>query len=244
MRTYKQSGFTIIELMLFLAITGALTVGILVGSSSAIGRQRYRDSVTSFKGHVQEQYGQIANVVNSEVNNLVCTQSGNTVQLEDESQQPRGTSDCLLMGRFLLIEGTSITTYNLIGQPIPGASGGDDTTTLSSYALAIQAPETYDISWGARIVNPQSTDDSLASVLIVRSPLSGSILTYVQDGDYRVNIRDMLNDTNMEPKDFCVDSGAGPVVGKRLAVRINARAANQSAIEIPLDSLEESPVCD
>ncbi len=244
MRTQKQSGFTIIEVMLFLAITGALTVGILVGSGAAIGRQRYRDSVTSFKGHIQEQYGQIANVVNGEANNFVCTQSGNTVLFEDENQQPRGTSDCLIMGRFLLIEATTITAHNLIGQPIPGAIGGDDTSTLAGYALAIQSPEIYDVSWGARIVGPQSTNDSLASVLIVRSPLSGSLLTYVQDGDYRSNIRDMLSDSNMAQKDFCVDSGGRSAIGNRMAVRINARAANQSAIEIPLDSLEDSPVCD
>ena len=39
-----QNGFTIIEVMLFLAITGMLAAAILVGSGVAIGQQRYRDS--------------------------------------------------------------------------------------------------------------------------------------------------------------------------------------------------------
>ena len=241
MRTHRQSGFTIIEVMLFLAITGALAVGILMGSGAAIGQQRYRDSVSSFKGHIQEQYGQIANVVNSEVQNSVCSQSGDTVLFDDRSQQPRGTSDCLVMGRFMLVEPTTVTAYNLIGQPDPSARGVDDTEVLKTYALALQSPETYDISWKARIVEPKSNDGSLTSVLIVRSPLSGSILTYVQDGDHRSTIRDMISNTAMEQKDFCVDSGGGSAMVNRLSVRINAKATNQSAIEIPL---EKDDVCD
>lgn len=236
-----SSGFTIIEVMLFLAITGALTVGILVGSGVAIGQQRYRDSVNSFKGLIQEQYGQIANVVNSEAEKPVCSRSGGTLLFDDENQQARGTSDCVVMGRFLFIDATNVTAYNLVGEPPASEVDDDDTTALRSYAFALQSPEEHEVSWGARIVEPKTTSDSLTSVLIVRSPLSGSILTYVEDGDHRSNIIAMIDDANMAQKDFCVDSGGGSAMANRLAVRINAKAANQSAIEIPL---EEDNVCD
>lgn len=242
MSTPTRSGFTIIEVMLFLAITGALTIAILVGSGAAIGQQRYRDSVNSFKGLVQEQYSQIANVINSEVQNPVCSPSGAALLFSGESGQSRGTSECLVIGRFLLVEPTKVTTYNLIGQPPTGATGSDDSTTLRGYAVAAQSPEAYEISWGARIVEPRTEDGSTTSVLIVRSPLSGSILTYVQDGDHLSSIRGMIDDDNMVQKDFCIDSSGGlSALARRQAVRINAKAANQGAIEIPL---EEDNVCD
>lgn len=237
----RRSGFTIIEVMLFLAITGALSVAILVGSGAALGQQRYRDSVNSFKGLIQEQYGQIANVVNSEAKKPNCIRNGGNLVFDADSQRDRGTSECLVIGRFLLVNGEQVSTYNVIGQPGNTEGSGDDTTVLGGYAISLQSPEVHEVSWRARIVEPKSDNESLTSVLIVRSPVSGSMLTYVQDGDQTANVKGMIQDTNMVEKVFCVDSMGGSAMGSRLAVRINAKAANQSAIEIPL---EEESVCD
>ena len=160
----RRSGFTIIEVMLFLAITGALSVAILVGSGAALGQQRYRDSVNSFKGLIQEQYGQIANVVNSETEKPNCVRSGGNLSFDVDNQRARGTSECLVIGRFLLVNGEEVSTYNVIGQPGAGDDTGDDTAILGGYALSLQSPEVHEVSWGARIVEPQSDNESLTSV--------------------------------------------------------------------------------
>lgn len=253
MRTQKRSGFTIIEVMLFLAITGALTVAILVGSGVAISQQRYRDSVNSFKGLIQEQYGLIANVINSEAKNRVCIPSDGTLLFKDGTEQRRGTSECLVMGRFVVIDQTQVKAYNLIGRP-PAEVTKDmevsDDTLLKEYALAVQTPEEYEVSWGAKIVHPKTKNGITAGILIIRSPLSGSILTYTQDlpetdvkEEARLNtvIRSMITADNTAQKDFCVDSQGSSGMGRRLAVRMGARASSQSAVEIPL---EEENVCD
>src|SRR5690606_1543922 len=110
----------------------------------------------------------------------------------------------------------------------------------------------YEISWGARLVNPESNSDVSAGVLVVRSPSSGALLTYTGDvpntlddqnfSQIATSIKSMVDDQNMIQRDFCVDSsGALSSVLRRQAVRINAYAASQSAIEIPL---EEANVCD
>lgn len=242
MRTQKRpGGFTIIEVMLFLAITGALSVAILVGSGMALGQSRYRDSVNSFKGLIQEQYGQIANVVNSEDQKPICIRAGDNLLFDMENDQDRGTSDCLIIGRFLLIDGDETVSYNVVGEPGASVSSGDDTAVLSEYALALQSPEVQRISWGARIVEPESGENSLTSLLIIRSQVSGTILTYVMEGDQTASPGGMIQEGAMVEKSFCVDSTGGSGTTKRMAVRINARAANQSAIEIPL---ENEGICD
>jgi type II secretory pathway pseudopilin PulG len=74
-RTHSDRGFTVIEVMLFLAVTGALAVGILVGAGVSIGQQRYRDSVNSLKSTIQDRYNQTTNVVNSRGGAWVCDSS-------------------------------------------------------------------------------------------------------------------------------------------------------------------------
>lgn len=236
MSTQKRNGFTIIEVMLFLAVSGALTVGILIGSSAVIGQQRYRDSVNSFKGLIQEQYGEVANVINSEAQNPICSRSGDAVVFDDAPSRTRGTSDCLLLGKFILVEPTQVMTYTVVGDPDATSSADNDTDALRGHGLGTWSPEEHAISWGARIVQPETGDGLTTSILIVRSPLSGSILTYVLDGDHRLNIRDMISDERMAQKDFCVDSGGMSGMSNSLAVRLNARASNQSAVEIPLET--------
>lgn len=250
MNTQKYSGFTIIEVMLFLAITGALAVGVLAGAGYAIDQQRYRDSVNSFKGLVQDQYGQITNVINENTKNPHCTPSSGNPELtfnEDQSAlEHRGTSDCLVLGRFLFIDETRVTTYNVIGEPdLTAATRTNDTAMLRDFAIALRSPQEQEVSWGARLVIPKTNTPATVSMLIVRSPLSGTILTYIQNGDHRSNLRSMLSDGNMAQKDFCVDPGGMTVSRNRLAVRIAAGATNQSAVEIPLEVDSRGvPVCD
>lgn len=236
MNAQTQKAFTIIEVLLFLAITGALSVGILVGSSAVIGQQRYRDSVHSFKGHLQEQYSHVTNVINGEPTNPVCVESGDTLMFDTDSSNARGTSDCLVIGRFVLVEPAKVTTHNLIGQPGEDSEDGGDSAVLRGYGLSLRDSESRDIAWGARIVRPGTSDGMTTSILIARSPISGSIITYVEDGDHTATIKDMIDGSNMTQKDFCVDSGGVSGMRSQMAVRINARASSQSAVEIPVES--------
>ena len=56
-----KSGFTIIEVMIFVAISGMLLVGVLIGISSAIARQRYNDATESFAEFLRQQYAFVIN---------------------------------------------------------------------------------------------------------------------------------------------------------------------------------------
>ena len=54
-----KKGFTIIETMLVLSVTGLLSVGIMVGWSVNINRQRYDDSVNTFKSDIQQIFSDV-----------------------------------------------------------------------------------------------------------------------------------------------------------------------------------------
>lgn len=243
-----ETGFTIIEVMLFLGVTGLLTIGILVGSGVSIGQQRYRDSVNSLKSYIQEQYSEVTNVVNGRDRSWSCNSTANVAQdTSAGSGQFRGTSDCVLLGRLITVDetGTKLTASNVTGYRTPNAATAtsDIAELTTNYKLGVSPvdQEAVEVSWGAQVVKPKTTAPMPYSILIVRSPLSGSVFTFSVEG-IQTNLASMITTANMSTdKNLCVNADTGSFVGKRLEVRISAYAAGQSAIQIPTES---GSVCD
>lgn len=243
----QQDGFTIIEVMLFLAVTGLLMVSILVGSGIAIGQQRYRDSVGSLQSYIQQQYNLAANVSNDRNQGWTCDSSGNVIAINPSSGIPRGTSDCVVMGRFVTIDatGTQLVTSNVIGYRTPGAvtQSSDIAEITTNYKLNISpiSQDSQAVNWGAQVVQPKTTTPQPVSILIVRSPLSGSIMTFVVSG-VQSNLNAMVAAANMSTQfDLCVNAEIGSFVGKRMEIRITPYATTQSAIQVPT---EANSLCD
>lgn len=235
----KTKGFTIIEVMLFLAVTGVLAVAILVGSGVAIGQQRYRDSVNSLQSFIQSQYSEVTNIVNDRDQAWTCDSTGTVSNNTTGTGQPRGTSDCVLLGRFITVDstGTQLTSANVVGYTSPSAmdAASDILELQSNYKLSVSpiGQETDSVSWGAQVVKPKTTTPLAISMLIVRSPLSGAVIAFTTTG-VQTDPNSMVSAANMSRvTNLCVNADVGTFVGSRLAVQIGAYATNQGAIQIP-----------
>jgi type II secretory pathway pseudopilin PulG len=241
MGNHTQTGFTVIEVMLFLAVTGLLAIGILVGSGITISQQRYRDSVTSLKSYLQQQYSEVGNVINGRDKTWTCDSTGAVSEVP--SGEARGTSDCVILGRFITIDvaGTKLNASNVVGYRVPSAPVGasDIAEIASNYRLASSPIDqnSEEVSWGAQIVHPGTPPAPMPlSLLIIRSPLSGSIMTFSAEG-VQTNLNSLITLANTTTRrDLCVNADAGSFMGKRMEVRIDARATNQGSILIPPES--------
>lgn len=238
-------GFTIIETMLFLAITAALAIGILLGTGTAINQQRYQDAVNSLKSYVQDQFSRVSTVANDRAGNLSC--DGVAQVSESTSGQPRGTSDCLLLGRLMTVDSTgkNLTATNVVGYRPSNSEQSNDIAELQSYTYGFSPVDTdkQQVSWGATIVQPTKPAPQPASLLIVRSPLSGRILSFstTREITNTTDLKGLIDAVNMaQPLLLCVDPNGGTVASSRLGVQIDAAAAGQSGVEIPLGN---SGVC-
>lgn len=245
MGTKNADGFTIIEVMLFLAVTGALAIGVLVGSGVAIGQQRYRDSVNSFKSVVQEQYNEVTNVVNSRGNGASCNTNAKVTE-DSPSTQDRGTSDCLLLGRLITLKQNDITISNVVGYRDDSSDVADnDVAELKNYNLAASPidAETAQIEWSADALESGTSDKATLTMLIARSPISSSIFTFASTEDPAPSLETLVeNNFNYEPITICLAPASGIAQGAQLAVRINKFASSAGAIEIPTES-ESATVC-
>lgn len=252
----KTAGFTIIETLLFLAISGLMMVAMVAGVSVSLNAQRYNDSVRTFHTLIQEQYAKIASTENDRPASRPCGLDATANPQENPSQaQTRGQSRCEVIGRYMAVEGGSIAIYPVLAyrNVAINTSGADDVTLMRSASymrLGIDASlaDTRSLEWGTEIAwpsagseaRPQRTPRSLA-FLFIRSPDSGQMYTFssnsaplTADSINEGTLRSMIVAGNTTPgqaaRTICVDS-AGLVLSSTLSIFVNGFATSSTAIE-------------
>lgn len=170
-------GFTIIEVTIFLAVSGLLLLAMFIGTGSMAARQRFTDSTDSLQVFFQTQYDEVVNGVNTRSESNEC---------KGVSKKP-GKSDCLLVGKLLTIRNNDSTiqaSYIVSTNDVSGV-GNDPMVQLQAAGLqVVTAGETnYEIKWGAVPYNMTrsvgTSVDARAgvnSIAFIRLPNSGRIV--------------------------------------------------------------------
>ena len=253
---HKRNGFTLIEVALFLAVSGLLLVGVLAMTQNSISSQRFNDSTQNFAEFLRSVYSQAAN----------------PQSIGD------GRSEKAIYGRLV----TFGESYGLDGKKIPSgvqkifvydvvgnanSSGTGDTKKLlegvganvvmKSLTDATLSPagliEEYTPRWGAVIDGLANGSPYVGMLLVVRHPRSGEVTTLIASG-YTIEVnqavaeltadgaKDLLTGAlerfTMQQVDFCINtSGYEAKSDVRSDVRLIKNARNASGIEIiDLDS--------
>ena len=242
----RINGFTIIEVSLFLAITGLLFLGVTIGVQSSVFRQRFNDSVQNFAEFLRGIYAETMNVQSAD----------------------KGRSKQAIYGKLVTfgetigfdgrpVDGNQAFVYDVVGDINDDAGTGGILTALSNANADVIAKdddtwklagivESYRPKWSAAIQSTNSYEYKKATLLVVRHPKSGTVYTFVMDGAIPVNesmkglsgnnniLLPFLKDTYFRPEqiDFCVNPEGESPYNSRADVKINENARNSSAIEI------------
>lgn len=236
MKHFHKHGFTIIETILFLGISGSLIAGVLIGTGSSINTQRYRDSVVSLRSFLQQQYSDVSNVRNSSASSTNTCSGSLTIS-------NRGQSNCVILGRYITVQDQSnLTVKNVIGiiplsVPPPPT---DEIPLLDAYHIFVSPTtsdnDTYNLEWDASMMNVAASTDPVKnfSMLILRSPTSGIIRTFIDadaiipDADIGTLVTAPALKTDVT---ICVDSN-GLFTGPPMAVLVNKNVTSASGIEM------------
>lgn len=246
-----KKGFTLIEVMLFLAISGLLLVGVMGGTYRAIATQRYNDSVRSFSEYLRQIYAEV---------------------ISPESLGAGNSNDYAIYGKLVVFgldeENKETTVYSatLVGDTeIPTNSGGfieelgtvnaglfcgiDDTNFESTVSI-------YHPLWQTRIQNIDK-ETFTGSVIIARSPTSGTVHTAFTSEQFDIKsacsptdhsastrLTDALKRTpnvfsTADDVNFCLRSEDSSIVRD---IRVGADGRNTSAINI-IDADSEDNQC-
>ena len=236
---HKQ-GFTIIEVLLFLGITGLLAVTLLAGWTNMINTQRYRDSVKTVQTFIQQQYGQVYNVQNGRDASLNCTPGAESPKVTDNPSKPVGQTECIVMGRYIHItDGTKIQVYSIIG-----IDGEPSSLTSDSQIIRDRKPIRLDqslntddsklnIPWQASVVDGTTPNTLNAVIAIIRSPQTGTVHTYsyktANSNLMPLLDNNLVNTANENGINLCLDAGV-PLSGGRMGVAIQPGASGQSSV--------------
>ncbi|MBI3889872.1 prepilin-type N-terminal cleavage/methylation domain-containing protein [Candidatus Saccharibacteria bacterium] len=248
MGNQKQKGFTIIEVVLFLAISSLLLASLLFGINTSINQQRYKDSVVSLIGLLQEQYTLAANVNSQRTSEWTCDVDAPAVS--PAADNARGTTDCVVVGRLVQIKnGDAVTTANIVAykvnEALLKASSSDiqaftDAVELAaltdtSGTSAVSVVDSYTLNWGSKAKILNRVGDVVGSgdaitIAILRSPVTGTTSTYVvneatQDWDGKI-----VTQTSRDRAAIICLVPPGALAGGQQAVLVNAASSNASGV--------------
>lgn len=253
MGTQKSTGFTIIETLLFLAISGLMMVTMIAGTSLTLNTQRYHDSVRSLQSLLQEQYGALSSTENDRPSEFPCGLDGTaTPQEVTGATQVRGQSKCEIFGRLVIIQEGDVAVYPVLAyrNESQKPTSGDDISLMQNvlyFGIGVDQSlaRTTTLEWGAQIAWPaideagtgQTTTPRSMSILFARSPDSGQVYTFSRDvvpaqasvieGSF---IRGLITVEAQEAQTICVDS-AGLVAASTMAVYLTPFATGSSSVE-------------
>lgn len=258
----RRPGFTLVEVSLFLAISGMLLIGIIVGTQSSIAAQRFNDSVQNFVEFLRTVYSEVEN-----------------------PQSPGdGRSDYAIYGRLVSfgqetgLDGLPIPkyeqriyVYDVIGN---GSNVGIGSGAAASVLAATNANvvfenknasgvvtnvgyagnvKEYMPTWGSVIDDAEKTNGTpyKGTILVVRHPRSGALSTLVSSNVIQINkivkeanqtrnfvavrkmLKDVLNSFGTKEVDFCVNpNGINMKADVRRNVRLLDNARNASGVEL------------
>lgn len=238
----RTQGYTIIEVSLFLAITGLLILIVLIGTGNTVRTTRFSDSNRSLHAYLQKQYDNILNGVNTRPGQEECI--GGVV--DTTSTQPPGASNCLLLGKLVSLKqnATTVQTFDIVGQePANPNYNLADVDLIKTYQPTIVrnvSSDTFQIPWGAKIVGSKRLADNKAEdqFAIIRSPRSTHIVSYTFNESDLGGSNDMTgvvsNASNIEQStNFCVNSVDAPGLLSKITATGNQ---GQDALQLTFDA--------
>ncbi len=168
----EQSGFTIIEVMLFLALTGFLLAGILVGAGSSIANQRYKDAIQDSVDAIRKAYSFVADTqIELRDGSDACTSLvGNAAASMFSGEAGRGRTSCAVYGAVITIKKDTIQTTTLVGKDYYDVMMHADNVT--------ECAEDSNIDY-CKLSNQSNTDIEILKILKANNLFQDNNSTYV-----------------------------------------------------------------
>lgn len=182
----KGRGFTIVEVMLFLAVSTMLLGVALTYTSQTLKNARYADTTKSFETYIEQQYTQVqAGTATRNATSVdgSCTTTGVSIGASDS---------CIVLGHVLAFDtsgpgadSTIVKKYTVVADATPSILVNNDFEAFAYSNVRVQesadAPiDTHELDWGTELSELRYKDNvtGFNRLAILRSPISESIYIF------------------------------------------------------------------
>ena len=153
MKQSINAGFTIVEIMIFLAISGIMLVSALLLVNGQQNRTEFSTSVRDIESQLRDVINDVSTGVYNYNGNFQCQVIGpGTAPVITSGSAEQGSNlGCTFVGRVFqfspLNDPTSFYTYSVVGRQFPGSGpSSGDITNLSDAKPVPISPRTSDVS--------------------------------------------------------------------------------------------------
>ncbi|MCL2451831.1 hypothetical protein FWD20_03080 [Candidatus Saccharibacteria bacterium] len=196
----KERGFTIIEVSLFLAISGVLIL-LTVGLWTMVARQRFQDTMVTLKSKIQSEYEEVRTNINERLGEAEVINCGDDGDFPPGNQDKTGNSTCLAIGKLIQfgignrqeIKISYVVATGDVGVEYSGKNDEDAIKSLSLRLIGSSSdyyvnstdgailPRTELIGWGGEFAGGWTITDSpqrTNAIAILHSPISSAVLVF------------------------------------------------------------------
>ena len=251
-----KKGFTMIEVSIFLAITGLLLIGVLAGTYSSIARERYNDSVRSFAEYFRQIYGEVLSpesLGSGNSNDSAIYGKVIVFGLESPDDDDSRDQDNIIYSATLVGDVHPQTADSFIGElaKVNARLFCGSTTDADEPDSTLS---TYTPLWGTKVHNT-ANKPFRGTIIIARAPNSGTVHAAYTEEQFNIKencspedhsasdilrtaIQDRPNSfSSSEDIDICLESENSTIIRD---VRLTAFSRNTSAVSVVPDNPEES----
>lgn len=214
-------GFTIIEVAIFLAVTGLLFVSVTVGVQNSIFQQRFNDSVQNFAEFLRNIYAETMNVQNTGGGRSEYAIYGKLVTFGEEvdlNNCPVNNSANAKAGCTSNPARNAVFVYNVIGN-VGDIESGNIISSLVDLNVNVVIAENHSLRpvgivedyvprWGAHIESTNNYSNFRGAVIVLRHPRSGNVYTFIMKGRTLNINKEVANYLNATDRDLATGQAA------------------------------------
>lgn len=122
----SQGGFTIVETLIVLGVTGMMVIGAIALVSGQQNRVQFQQSIQDVQARIQQAINEVGTGYYPTDNNLICQRTSGQVSLSSGSRQQGTNTDCIFLGKVLQFGVDTANGQDVIVHTVAGLEDNDE----------------------------------------------------------------------------------------------------------------------
>lgn len=192
----NKQGFTIIEVLLFLGLTGLIFLIVILSINGRIAQSQFTESMRDMQSYLQLKQQEVFDGVNDGTS-IDCEANTNYL-VYGGSPGNSSATQCVNLGRAIVFDSPNVNTYTVFGKLIASGLYGESDYVLieesrpSRYDFGASGIEDKTFRWGLEYYAAKRPDGSITNnsfpMAFIRSPSSSRIITLAYSDVSRIDV--------------------------------------------------------